>query len=236
MGSRRDLPRIRRSGPRSARPVLASRRDRLADRPSSCCRHRRSGPCSQQRPPSASGLPEFPHWMIEVAVHGARLLVHDDARLDLASILASRLPRDIVRRTDDETGPVRYDVSRDAAFRHYHVTRGGEAVDHSDTAADVIDRLCARIELDLATLARGYIFIHAGVVGWRGAAILIPGMTGSGKSTLVGELVRHGAEYYSDEWAVLDATGRVHPFARPIRLRADAPISPVVTARPVALS
>jgi len=36
---------------------------------------------------------------------------------------------------------------------------------------------------------------------------------------LVAALVRAGATYYSDEWAVLDQQGRVHPFARPLSLR-----------------
>jgi hypothetical protein len=31
----------------------------------------------------------------------------------------------------------------------------------------------------------------------------------------VAELVRAGATYYSDEFAVLDSRGRVHPFPRP---------------------
>src|SRR2546430_2563312 len=35
-------------------------------------------------------------------------------------------------------------------------------------------------------------------------------------------LVRAGATYYSDEYAVLDRAGRVHPFARPIGLREGA--------------
>ena len=55
---------------------------------------------------------------------------------------------------------------------------------------------------------------HAGVVGWRGRAIVIPGRSHAGKSTLVAELVRRGAVYYCDEFAVLHETGRVHPYRR----------------------
>jgi hypothetical protein len=61
--------------------------------------------------------------------------------------------------------------------------------------------------------------VHAGVVGWNGKAILIPGSSFSGKSTLVAELLRAGATYYSDEYAVIDANGRVHPYARDLRVR-----------------
>lgn len=62
-------------------------------------------------------------------------------------------------------------------------------------------------------------FVHAGVVGWRGRAIVIPGRSRSGKTTLVAGLIRAGASYFSDEFAVLDARGRVHPFAKPLSIR-----------------
>jgi hypothetical protein len=62
-------------------------------------------------------------------------------------------------------------------------------------------------------------FIHAGVVGWRDCAILIPGRSFSGKTSLVAELIRAGATYYSDEFAVVDKRGRVHPYARPLQVR-----------------
>lgn len=75
------------------------------------------------------------------------------------------------------------------------------------------------VELAVAQKARRRIFVHAGVVGWQGRAILIPAKSYSGKSTLVRELVRAGATYYSDEFAVLDPRGRVHPFARSPALR-----------------
>ncbi len=75
------------------------------------------------------------------------------------------------------------------------------------------------VQLAVAQKARAKVFVHAGVVGWRGRAILIPGRSYTGKSTLVRELVRAGATYYSDEYAVLDERGRVHPFARQLALR-----------------
>ncbi|HEV3115299.1 MAG TPA: hypothetical protein VGY99_32860 [Candidatus Binataceae bacterium] len=62
------------------------------------------------------------------------------------------------------------------------------------------------------------IFIRAGVVGWRGRAILIVGPPQSGTSTLVAALLRAGALYYSDHYAVLDSDGLVHPYARPLWL------------------
>ena len=77
------------------------------------------------------------------------------------------------------------------------------------------------LRLFVAELATHRVFVHAGVVGWKGQAIVIPGRSYSGKSTLVAELVRAGATYYSDEYAVLDSRGRVHPFSKPLELREE---------------
>lgn len=63
-----------------------------------------------------------------------------------------------------------------------------------------------------------WLFFRAGVVGWRGRAILITGPPRSGTSTLVAELLRAGALYYSDQYAVLDTDGRVCPYPRPLWL------------------
>ncbi len=87
-----------------------------------------------------------------------------------------------------------------------------------------LDLVYATLEDDLAlhvaAAAPSRVFVHAGVVGWRGGAIVLPGRTLAGKSTLVDAMVRAGATYYSDEYAVFDEQGRVHPFARPLKLRA----------------
>ena len=88
---------------------------------------------------------------------------------------------------------------------------------------DLLEQFESHLQLVVAEYAPRRVFVHAGVVEWKGKAILIPGLSFSGKSTLVAELLRAGATYYSDEYAVIDANGRVHPYARALRLRsADA--------------
>ncbi len=88
-----------------------------------------------------------------------------------------------------------------------------------------LDEALAMFESDLqmhvATKAPRRVFVHAGVVGWKGQAVLLPGRSYSGKTTLIAELIKAGAIYYSDEYAVLDARGRVHPYARPLQIRED---------------
>ncbi len=89
------------------------------------------------------------------------------------------------------------------------------------TLEPVLDVLRGFVRLRVAEHCPDRVFVHAGAVGWRGRAIVIPGRSYSGKSTLVHELVRLGATYLSDEYAVLDDEGRVHPFAKPISLRPE---------------
>lgn len=84
---------------------------------------------------------------------------------------------------------------------------------------EVFDRLESDLRLFVAELAHDRVFVHAGVVAWEGSAIVIPGRSFSGKSTLVAELLRAGAIYYSDEYAVFDKRGRVHPFAKDLEMR-----------------
>jgi hypothetical protein len=64
--------------------------------------------------------------------------------------------------------------------------------------------------------------LHAGMVEKAGAALLLPAMTGSGKSTLVAALLARGFRFGSDELAPLDSVGRVSSYPLPMRIRRDA--------------
>jgi len=83
----------------------------------------------------------------------------------------------------------------------------------------LLDRLTSELTVYVAEHAEDRVFVHAGVVGWNGQALLLPGTSFAGKTTLVAELVRCGATYYSDEYAVLDERGNVHPYARNLQMR-----------------
>jgi hypothetical protein len=84
---------------------------------------------------------------------------------------------------------------------------------------ETFSQLEVDLELYIADRAPRRTFVHAGVVGWNGQAIVIPGDSFSGKSSLVKALVKAGASYYSDEFAVLDERGRVHPYPIPLTIR-----------------
>src|SRR5947209_8128883 len=79
--------------------------------------------------------------------------------------------------------------------------------------------LDSQIQGHVALEAPEFIFIHAGVVADGERAIVMPGRSFAGKTTLVRSLVEAGAVYYSDEFAVLDKAGRVHPYAKRLSFR-----------------
>jgi hypothetical protein len=104
--------------------------------------------------------------------------------------------------------------------RRFHLLYAGAALLARTLDAEaVFGWLESDLQLYVAERSPRRVFVHAGVVGWRGQAIIIPGRSLSGKTTLVAELLRAGAEYYSDEYAVFDQEGRVHPYARPLAVR-----------------
>lgn len=84
---------------------------------------------------------------------------------------------------------------------------------------DKLDFLDSKIRLTVAEFAENFVFLHAGVVGYKGKAIIIPAKSFSGKTTLVAELSKRGLDYYSDEYAVLDENGLVHPFTKKLSIR-----------------
>jgi hypothetical protein len=92
-------------------------------------------------------------------------------------------------------------------------------LERADNTEQVWDRFESDVQLYVAEMAPRKLFVHAGVVGWQGRAIIIPGRSFAGKTTLVTALVKAGATYYSDEYAVLDRHGRVHPYPRPLLIR-----------------
>jgi hypothetical protein len=127
------------------------------------------------------------------------------------------LPPGWQRREAIEDGPRFVLRSHDGVT--YIVEYPGEVVAGSDDLDVALEVLDAKLRMHIASEAPEYVFVHAGVVGHRDRAIVIPGYSFSGKTTLVAELVRGGATYYSDEYAVLDADGLVHPYAKPLSIR-----------------
>ncbi len=101
----------------------------------------------------------------------------------------------------------------------YELYEDQEKLDEGLRLTRLLDSMDSAIRVAVGRRAPDRLFVHAGAVAWKGRAIVIPGRSGAGKTTLVAALVAAGATYYSDEYAVLDDRGFVHPYSRPLSIR-----------------
>lgn len=101
----------------------------------------------------------------------------------------------------------------------WQIYAGAQLEAETADADEALEAFEGLVRFGVALNAPRWTFVHAGAVGWKGRAILIPGTSQSGKSHLVEAMVRLGATYYSDEFAVLDRRGRLFPYTQPLALR-----------------
>ncbi len=165
----------------------------------------------------------------------------DGVRLGVRTNDPSLLPRIAERmpaRAKSIAGPVVSDLfsvlvggASKGPIRRFHILYADSfpAVRSLDLD-EVLAVLEREVEGYVATLARRRTYLRAGVVGWKGRAIVVSGPEGSGRRTLTEALVRAGATLYSDRFAVLDARGRVHSCRKGAR-EAALPIGVVALTR-----
>lgn len=101
----------------------------------------------------------------------------------------------------------------------YRFERGNYPVARKVDLHFALTLMEAQLRIYVGMNTPGKVFVHAGVVEHRGSALVIPGLSFTGKTTLVTALVEAGARYYSDDFAVIDEGGLVHPFAKPLSIR-----------------
>lgn len=95
----------------------------------------------------------------------------------------------------------------------------GEKLDFKGSESELFHLLRTLVRVTVAANTREKLFIHAGAVGWRGRGLILPAQSFAGKTSLVVELCRLGATYYSDEYAVIDDEGHLHPFPKDLSIR-----------------
>jgi hypothetical protein len=93
----------------------------------------------------------------------------------------------------------------------YLLRADGRPLVRSSEALDIADAFENDLKWLVSERSPRRVFLRAGVVGWRDRAIVIPGGSGTGKSTLVRALVALGATYFSDDYAVLEGN-LVQPY------------------------
>ena len=113
----------------------------------------------------------------------------------------------------------------------FHVVVGDQVVASASSAIGMVSPLIKVLDDAVIERLTALRALHAGAVVWNQRALLLPGATHAGKSSLVAELLRRGATYFSDEFALIDAQGFVHPYPRPLLLRNGRPQQSPVLAQ-----
>lgn len=152
-----------------------------------------------------------------------RCLSHDfgvaaDRERDLAAVGQALEPFVVGESAGEPT--VLYEL-RTTASGSYSLVVDGERVRVSDDPAEPLDLLLWYVGEYTVLAEKGLLLLHAGaVLAPDGRALLLPGASGSGKSTTTFGLVRAGFGYLSDEFAVVDPeTSEVFAFPRPLALK-----------------
>lgn len=163
------------------------------------------------------------HTAIAFEAFGARIAIRTSE--SVLPDLRPRLPpraRPITTENYDTAYSVEKIPSRSSSGdTRYQLTRDGVGIAPSGSLSDVCRELESDMHFRVALAARDFLFVHAGVVQWKGQAVVVPGRTETGKSSLVMALVNAGSEYFSDEFAVLDRQGRVHSYPKPLSQRRE---------------
>jgi hypothetical protein len=140
-------------------------------------------------------------------------------RHDLLQVLPDLLPFSTSIDTIEVPGAQNFLLLPPSEGRGYRSYVGDEMTLESGDVAPVLEQFARDLILYVADRSPDLIFVHAGVVEWGGHVLVLPGTSFAGKTTLTAALVRAGATYYSDEYAVVDAYGWVHPYARDLQVR-----------------
>lgn len=171
----------------------------------------------------AADDPLIAPFSLAIECYGARVGVGTNR----AAILDS-LPRHLPVKTnlieasdlDNQFTLLTNDVASSPQDTDRYSLYDGECLVLSTSDLDVaLEQLARELDAVVALEASPWLFVHAGVVGWRAGAIVIPGRSMTGKTSLVAALVKAGATYYSDEYAVFDRQGQVHAFPKPLHFR-----------------
>jgi hypothetical protein len=168
--------------------------------------------------PPAGGFTGF-----GISLFGFPIAVLSDCRAAEAILRLYLLPWLPRAKPDLETAGLVLRVlrNREPESRGFAAYAGDRLLAADDRMNAIIEVLQAQIDETAVRTLPNLVPIHAGVIAWNGTAALLPAGSGAGKTTLVAELLRKGAVYSSDEYALLDAEGRVHPYPRALMLRSE---------------
>jgi hypothetical protein len=164
-------------------------------------------------------------------VHSAALFDRSYRALEYSFRILTPLPRvaavldDLLSpfRSEDVNGAPSYTLTQREADGFFALSLDGQRIRETATAGGVVHSLLWQVHKEAVGSATRVLALHAGAVSWRGAGVVLPGTTGSGKTTLVTGLIRAGFSYLSDEAALIDPQTRwLQPFPKSLTLRPES--------------
>lgn len=104
--------------------------------------------------------------------------------------------------------------------RRFDVISGDRLQFEPATRAEVLPYVEWAVNWQVPHVLPEFLQLHASTVQFGGGAVVFPGGSGFGKSTLTMGLLARGWRYFSDEFALIHASTRlVHPFPRALCLK-----------------
>jgi hypothetical protein len=118
---------------------------------------------------------------------------------------------------DSDESLHRYALREERHDRPYAVSVDGTLIRRVATPLSLVDELLWHANREAIVTPDPRIAIHASAAVWDGRGFLFPAPANSGKTTLVTALLREGAEYVTDEAALLEPLrALVHPYPKPL--------------------
>jgi hypothetical protein len=160
-------------------------------------------------PPEPAAEPQ----VIAYEVYGTRVSVRVP-RPELVPRVIDQFPVDATP-CEARPGDPQFDLDSGDDGR-YAVVLNGRVLNPPQSLEGALGGLRRELFFHSVDHAHDRLVVSAAAVGHKGRAILLPGPSMVGKTTLAVALVRAGAVYYADDWTLLDREGLVHPL--PTRL------------------
>ena len=104
--------------------------------------------------------------------------------------------------------------SRYTLGRRYVIRGDGERMFSVRKLEEVLPHLEWAVNWRIVKEFHSYLQLHSGVVQRNGAGFVFPASPGSGKTTLCCGLLARGWKYLSDEFALIDPQGNLHPYPK----------------------
>jgi len=119
-----------------------------------------------------------------------------------------------------------FEIGPGSAAGTLRLTQGGQILNAQDGPGAIGAHLTSDAARQIAERTSGGLLLHSAAVAWNGRAVVLPGASGAGKTTLCAHLVQRGLSYLTDELAMMsfreDAAATVEGFCRPMAIKPGA--------------